>query len=121
MKKWIALAVVLAVAGCKKEEPAKAAGGKLAGQLVGKWNDADDGSLAWEFSAGGKCKAFGEMDCSWESVSESGSLLKLRYKAVDSWDDVEVSFDGTDKATWKDLTEAKDDPDFSVTKMVRAK
>ncbi len=56
-------------------------------------------------------------------ATRADSTLKVRYKAVDSWDDVEVIFEGPDKATWKDLTLLKNDPDDdeAVTKLVRAK
>jgi hypothetical protein len=120
MNKALLLLCLLLFTGCKKDVPA---GSKLAAQLEGKWNDADDGSLAWEFSSGGKCKVFGDMDCSWQAGAETGSTLKLRYKAVDSWDDIEVTFEGPDKVTWKDLTMLKSDPDDdeAVTKLVRVK
>lgn len=93
---------------------------KLGAQLLGKWNDQEDGTLAWEFAAGGKCKAFGNLDCEYELGAESGSVLRLRYKPTDSWEDVEVTFDGAHKASWKNLTEVKADPDATPTKLVRA-
>lgn len=132
MRALLLLAVFLALPGCNKKEaaatgaagsaaPSAPAPSKLGAQLVGKWNDQEDGTLAWEFLEGGKCKAFGNMDCQYELGAESGSVLKLRYKPMDTWEDVEVTFDGPDKASWKNLTEAKTDPDTATTKLARAK
>ena len=125
--RWLALAVVLVtlVTGCKKSGPTpeqqKAATGKLATQLIGKWNDSDDGSLAFEFLEEGKCKAFGDLDCKYEITSETGSVLKLKYNATDSWDEIEVTFQDADKASWKNVTTAKTDPESATTKIVRVK
>ncbi len=128
MRKLTVLLFVLALAGCKKKtevvEAGKGAGqepAKLSSQLLGKWNDKQDGSLAWEFFAGGKCKAFGDMDCKYEVVSEAAPVLKLRYQSVDTWEDIEVTFKEKDAASWKNLTEAKTDPDSATTELVRAK
>ena len=123
------LLFVMLAAGCKKQsaasdkpaDKAAPAGGKLAAQLVGKWNDQDDGSLAYEFGSDGNCKALGEMECKFEVQSEDGQVLLLRYNAVDKWENVEVIFDGADKATWKNLEIAKSDPESAVTKLARAK
>lgn len=118
------LLFVALVTGCKKSAPSnaeKAASGKLATQLLGKWNDQEDGSLAWEFLEDGKCKAFGDMDCKYEITSESGAVLLLKYNAVDSWDEVEVTFQDADKASWKNVTTAKSEPESAVTKIVRVK
>lgn len=129
MRKAIVLLFVLALAGCKKKETAEAGkatageakSNKLSAQLLGKWNDKSDGTLAWEFLAEGKCKAFGNMDCKYEVVSEAAPVLKLRYQSVDTWEDIEVTFKGSDEASWKNLTEAKTDPDSAATDLVRAK
>jgi hypothetical protein len=128
MKKRLLLALALSVAvtACKKEAPkpsaqAAAAAPKLAGKLLGKWNDEESGEIAWEFLSDGKCKAFGEMDCKYEISSESGTVLKLRYSAVESWEDIEVTFGDGDKATWKNLTLEKTEPDSATTKLVRGK
>lgn len=133
MRIWMMLVCVPLATACKKEAAATssastsasaataAAPSKLGGQLLGKWNDAEDGTLAWEFLGGGKCKLFGNMDCQYELGTESGSVLRLRYKPTDSWEEVEVTFDGTDKASWKNLTETKADPDTAPTQLVRAK
>ncbi|MCC6899859.1 MAG: hypothetical protein IT377_12840 [Polyangiaceae bacterium] len=132
MRIWMMLVCLPLATACKKEAAATtgtpsasatgvAAPSKLGGQLLGRWNDAEDGTLAWEFLAGGKCKLFGNMDCQYELGTETGSVLRLRYKATDSWEDVEVTFDGTEKASWKNLTETQADPDTAPTKLVRAK
>jgi hypothetical protein len=123
----LAVSVVLLalVTGCKKSSPSpeqqKAASGKLATQLIGKWNDSDDGSLAFEFMDDGKCKAFGDLECKYEITKESGSVLSLKYNATDSWDEVEVTFQDADKASWKNVTTAKTDPESATTKIVRVK
>jgi len=130
---WLVLAA-LSLAGCKKEATATGGGASsaaapaaaptptgLAARLLGKWNDSEDGTLAWEFLPGGKCKAFGNMDCQYELGGESGSVLKLRYKATDAWEDIEVTFDGNDAASWKSLTELKADPESTPVKLARAK
>jgi hypothetical protein len=127
--KVLVLALVSSLAlmtGCKKETPpgnrsGTPAAGKLATQLLGKWNDQDDGSAAYEFMGDGKCKAFGDMDCTYEVGSESATVLSLRYKAVDKWEDIEVTFEPPDKATWKNLTMAKTDPESAEVKLARAK
>jgi len=121
--RFFALAL-LALTACKKDPPSSGGGAeksKLGAQLVGKWNDGEDGSLAWEFMEGGKCKAFGNMDCEYQVASEKGSTLVLRYKATSSWEDVEVTFEGQDAAVWKNLTEIKADPETAPTKLTRAK
>jgi hypothetical protein len=127
--RYLLVCLLLATA-CKRENPgagtaasasAPQAKSKLGTQLLGKWNDQEDGSLAWEFMAGGKCKAFGNLDCDYELGAESGAVLSLRYKPTDSWEDIEVTFDGADKASWKNLTETKSDPDATPTKLVRTK
>ncbi len=118
----LALLAPLTLAGCKKSAPEnEQPKGKLATQLVGKWNDQDDGSLAFEFMSNGTCKAFGDVDCKYEITSETGSVLLLKYNAADSWDEVEVTFQDADKATWKDVTVAKTDPESAVTKLARTK
>ena len=68
-----------------------------------------------------KRQAFGNLDCDYELGAESGAVLSLRYKPTDSWEDIEVTFDGADKASWKNLTETKSDPDATPTKLVRTK
>lgn len=116
--------LLLAAGACKKQETPSSEGpaaGKLAGQLVGKWNDKEDGSLAWEFMSEGKCRVFGNMDCQYQIASESGTVLKLRYNGLGSWDDVELTFHDADKATWKNVTVAKTDPESATTELVRAK
>jgi hypothetical protein len=115
---------VALVTSCKKNPPTpeeQAAKGKLATQLLGKWNDQEDGSLAWEFLEEGKCKALGEMDCKYEIKTETATVLSLKYNATDSWDEVEVTFENPDKASWKNLTTEKEDPESAVTKIVRVK
>lgn len=124
---WCALGLV----GCKKEASATAAPSSsaaapapdkvLAPRLLGRWNDAEDGTLAWEFLPGGKCKAFGNMECEYQPGAESGSVLELRYKATSSWEDIQVTFEGVDSASWKNLTEAKTDPEATPMKLARAK
>jgi len=123
MKARFVLLAALALTACKKDPPSSGSGAeksKLGPQLVGKWNDREDGSLAWEFMEGGKCKAFGNMDCEYQVASEKGSVLVLRYKATDNWEDVEVTFEGPDAAVWKNLTEIKADPETTPTKLARA-
>jgi hypothetical protein len=127
----LALVLVLVVSGlalgaCEKKasptpEQQKAATGKLAKQLLGKWNDQEDGSLAFEFLDDGKCKAFGDVDCKYEITGESGDMLKLKYNATDDWDEIELTFQDPDKASWKNVTTAKTDPDSATTKLVRVK
>jgi hypothetical protein len=125
--RWLAplLLLVPLATGCKKSGPSpeqqKVASGKLATQLIGKWNDQEDGSLAFEFLEDGKCKQFGDLECKYEIVSESGSVLKLKHQATDSWDEVEVDFQDPDKASWKNVTSAKTDPETATTKIVRVK
>jgi hypothetical protein len=124
MRVVVLILVLLIVSGCKKQEATRSEGpaaGKLAGQLLGKWNDKEDGSLAWEFMSEGKCRVFGNMDCQYQIASESGSVLKLRYNGLDSWDDVDLTFHDADKATWKNVTVAKSDPESAITELVRAK
>lgn len=119
------LALALSALACKKEEAprgdAPSAGSELRGRLLGRWNDKEDGTLAWEFLADGKCRVFGNMDCQYQVVSESGKLLVLRYQALDSWEDVEVTFHDADRATWKSLTVAKTEPESATTELTRAK
>lgn len=125
--RWLVLSLllVLLATGCKKSGPSpeqqKAASGKLATQLVGKWNDSEDGSLAFEFLPDGKCKQFGDLECKYEIVNETGTVLNLKYQATDSWDEIEVTFQDADKASWKNVTTAKTDPETATTKIVRVK